>query len=108
MSICLVLLLVFVIAPIVLLFVRTAAWIRWLSFFMAVCIYALAMLSALPRNADIPPLHLMISFLLWSVTAWRHWFHPSKRRIPRGHCQKCGYDLTANVSGVCPECGEKV
>ncbi len=26
-------------------------------------------------------------------------------RIPPGHCQKCGYDLTGNVSGVCPECG---
>ena len=25
---------------------------------------------------------------------------------PPGHCQKCGYNLTGNVSGVCPECGE--
>ena len=24
------------------------------------------------------------------------------------HCVKCGYDLTGNVSGVCPECGEGV
>ncbi len=22
-----------------------------------------------------------------------------------GHCQRCGYDLTGNVSGTCPECG---
>ncbi|MBN1342741.1 MAG: hypothetical protein JXQ73_08690 [Phycisphaerae bacterium] len=22
-----------------------------------------------------------------------------------GHCGRCGYDLTGNVSGVCPECG---
>jgi hypothetical protein len=21
------------------------------------------------------------------------------------HCKKCGYDLTGNTSGVCPECG---
>jgi len=27
------------------------------------------------------------------------------RRIPPGHCPHCGYDLTGNVSGVCPECG---
>jgi len=27
-----------------------------------------------------------------------------RRRIVRGHCD-CGYDLTGNVSGVCPECG---
>jgi hypothetical protein len=25
-----------------------------------------------------------------------------------GHCRKCGYNLTGNVSGICPECGEKV
>jgi hypothetical protein len=27
---------------------------------------------------------------------------------PTGHCQKCGYNLTGNVSGICPECGEKI
>ncbi len=30
------------------------------------------------------------------------------RRPPRGHCQRCGYDLAGNESGVCPECGEVV
>jgi hypothetical protein len=30
------------------------------------------------------------------------------RRIPPGHCQRCGYDLTGNVSGRCPECGTEV
>ncbi len=25
-----------------------------------------------------------------------------------GHCGQCGYDLTGNVSGVCPECGWKI
>ncbi len=28
------------------------------------------------------------------------------RRILPGHCQSCGYNLTGNVSGVCPECGK--
>lgn len=28
--------------------------------------------------------------------------------IPAGHCQHCGYDLTGNTSGVCPECGEQI
>jgi hypothetical protein len=28
------------------------------------------------------------------------------RRPPKGHCQNCGYNLTGNVSGRCPECGE--
>ena len=29
-------------------------------------------------------------------------------RRRKGWCVKCGYDLTGNVSGVCPECGEPV
>ena len=28
-----------------------------------------------------------------------------KDRTRKGHCRSCGYDLTGNVSGVCPECG---
>ena len=30
------------------------------------------------------------------------------RPPPPGHCQSCGYNLTGNVSGVCPECGAAV
>jgi hypothetical protein len=30
------------------------------------------------------------------------------RCFPEGHCQMCGYDLTGNVSGRCPECGTAV
>jgi hypothetical protein len=28
-----------------------------------------------------------------------------RRRRPPGHCQSCGYNLTGNTSGICPECG---
>ena len=35
-------------------------------------------------------------------------FYRDRRRIPPGHCQKCGYNLTGNVSGICPECGEPI
>jgi hypothetical protein len=34
------------------------------------------------------------------VHAWRR-----RRKARRGLCARCGYDLTGNVSGVCPECG---
>jgi hypothetical protein len=27
-------------------------------------------------------------------------------RVLPGHCGQCGYNLTGNASGVCPECGE--
>jgi hypothetical protein len=30
------------------------------------------------------------------------------RRHKVGFCSRCGYDLTGNVSGVCPECGTAV
>ncbi len=31
-----------------------------------------------------------------------------RRRLRMNHCLECGYDLTGNVSGVCPECGERI
>ena len=30
------------------------------------------------------------------------------RRRRRGACLKCGYDLTGNETGVCPECGKAI
>ena len=38
-------------------------------------------------------------------TAWLWW---RDRRHPPGHCQRCGYDLTGNVTGVCSECEEPI
>ena len=40
-----------------------------------------------------------IAFIRGPVRRWR------RRR--KGWCIPCGYDLTGNVSGVCPECGSK-
>jgi hypothetical protein len=39
-------------------------------------------------------------------TAFLWWF--DRHRIRPGHCPKCGYNLTGNVSGICPECGTPV
>ena len=38
-----------------------------------------------------------------TVILWRN-----DRRYPPGHCRKCGYNLTGNVSGICPECGTPI
>ena len=31
-----------------------------------------------------------------------------RRRARKGYCLTCGYNLTGNISGVCPECGTKI
>ena len=47
---------------------------------------------------------IWMPFLLTAVpTAIIFW--RDRRRIPAHCCQGCGYDLTGNTSGVCPECG---
>jgi hypothetical protein len=48
---------------------------------------------------------LWIPALLTAVpTAFLWWI--DRHRFAAGHCQECGYNLTANVSGRCPECGK--
>jgi hypothetical protein len=44
------------------------------------------------------------------LAAWSWILRPHEvreRRREHGVCVGCGYDLTGNVSGVCPECGEE-
>lgn len=41
-----------------------------------------------------------IAFIRGPVRRWR--------RYRKGLCVNCGYNLTGNVSGICPECGTKV
>ena len=36
------------------------------------------------------------------------WSIHRRRRSGRGLCMSCRYDLTGNVSGVCPECGRAI
>ena len=65
-----------------------------------------------PTNRLIDAFFLDASFSLWigfviaafaTAILWR-----GDRRIPLGHCPHCGYDLTGNESGVCPECATPV
>jgi hypothetical protein len=48
----------------------------------------------------------MILLVGAAPTGWLWW--RDHRRIPPGDCRKCGYNLTGNASGRCPECGEAV
>lgn len=40
------------------------------------------------------------------VRLWSRLRYAGLRR-KMGLCEKCGYDLTGNVSGICPECGQQ-
>jgi hypothetical protein len=57
----------------------------------------------------------------WSVPFWSFvavtsvlpllFFHDARKRRRRRlshRCERCGYNLTGNASGVCPECGDPV
>jgi drug/metabolite transporter (DMT)-like permease len=50
---------------------------------------------------------LAIVFVALAWAARRLWWGPF-RAHPSNHCRACGYDLTGNVSGRCPECGVAV
>ncbi len=48
----------------------------------------------------LPLYAVFLAVAIPTALVWRFWPKPVKPR----HCG-CGYDLTGNVSGVCPECG---
>lgn len=61
--------------------------------------------------------HVQVNAPWWFVAAL-FWAYPIVvfirgpvrrfHRKRRNRCLKCAYDLTGNVSGVCPECGERI
>ena len=46
--------------------------------------------------------------LLWSAFRMNSDSIRRERRLRLMNCGQCGYDLTGNVSGTCPECGTVV
>lgn len=48
--------------------------------------------------------YVPISIFLLPIAIATIWLWYSDGQ-PKGGCTNCGYDLTGNVSGVCPECG---
>jgi len=56
------------------------------------------------RFVELP---LWIPLLIVATPTAFLWYR-DRARIPPGHCQHCGYDLTGNISGQCSECGKPI
>ena len=58
---------------------------------------------------EIPLWSPLILFSLYPAVAFiRGPCRRHRRRRKKGLCLECGYDLTGNVSGICPECGKRI
>ena len=54
-----------------------------------------------PYYLEIPLYVVFLAVALPTLLVWRF----GRKPVQPGHC-RCGYDLTGNESGVCPECGQ--
>lgn len=57
------------------------------------------------------PIQIVVPFwLMLVIVTGPSTFHfwRQRRRGVAGHCASCGYDLTGNTSGACPECGTPI
>ena len=67
-----------------------------------------AIISLAALDAGSPWLGVAAAFCFAVAALARFQLHRQGVQTDRrdaGRCTRCGYDLTGNVSGVCPECG---
>lgn len=72
------------------------------------------LVTALPYIGVLIPALQMIRGPRWgdrwaqTMVVWRKYAHKPPFDLRGVLCTSCGYDLTGNVSGVCPECGSPI
>ncbi len=59
--------------------------------------------SGKQSRVNVPLSFVFTALAIPTAILWRR-----DRRFRQGHCQQCGYNLTGNESGKCPECGTEV
>lgn len=82
---------------------------RVFTWTMVASLPMLGILALLGRPAEITP-YLCVS-PIWAILGFRRVKEKDARfnyLIEPRYCGRCDYDLTGNVSGVCPECGWKL
>ncbi|UCC29747.1 MAG: hypothetical protein JSU86_16270 [Phycisphaerales bacterium] len=77
-----------------------------------VCIF-IAAAGALTSNPNRDWGEMGAALVLFAVPSWlavfvAHLLSCRRHRSAHGLCRRCGYNLTGNVSGICPECGTKI
>ena len=96
-------------------YTRMAVGWEMVSLVVVICCF-LPFLWA-PASVDVPIflivfVSICVLLLVMSAVRWRElrsekYYRRLYEREP-GFCSRCGYNLTGNVSGVCPECGWKL
>jgi len=89
---------------------RIALWI-----FLPILVGCLAVHLLLTPKLDVAKLSSFASLtLVCGMFAYQAYRRPKPKELLQNwladsmHCGQCGYNLTGNVSGVCPECGWKI
>ena len=85
---------------------------RWILVYVACCWAAMGVLFLPPvltaLGHPVPlPVGIALSTTILAVLVFGAYLPARRyrRRLDAGQCVQCGYDLTGNVSGICPECG---
>lgn len=82
---------------------------RWVALSVTLLMWGLTWPQVLPREADLPPCHMMLLISLAGVWTLIEFIKDriARQRVAQvGHCFRCGYNLTGNTTGRCPECGQ--
>ena len=77
---------------------------KWIGVVVCLLIPCLAIWPSSPMLV-VSPWHMLGLAVALILTVTMRALDRRARRPPPGHCRRCGYDLTGNVSGRCPECG---